>query len=361
MKRLKVASVVLLALALVFLCGGFSAASAQQKLFELNTSWQPEHESFYMWYAIQKGWDKEEGLAIKMHYFDSGMAQWEALPAGQWVLGGLGGVPMVVGAIRYGAYLIGIGKDESITNVVMVRPDSPIMKTKGWNKKYPALYGSPELIKGKTILVTTISSGHYAMSLWLRAFGLKDGDVVIKNMDQAQAVAAFESGVGDMVVLWAPHQFTGMAKGWKIAGDVKTAGAALPLVLTGEKKFCDQNPQIVAKFLRIYLRGINLKNKEGNKLLPDYKRFYKEWAGMDLSDDMLKMDFEWSPVFNYAEQLKLFKKPAKGGDSTVESWQRIITESFTTLGRFKPEERDKALKTPYITDKFLKMVKQPIP
>ena len=39
MKRLKVASIVLLAL--VFLFGGFSAASAQQKLFELNTSWQP--------------------------------------------------------------------------------------------------------------------------------------------------------------------------------------------------------------------------------------------------------------------------------------------------------------------------------
>jgi ABC-type nitrate/sulfonate/bicarbonate transport system substrate-binding protein len=360
MKRLKVAGIILLAL--VFLFGGFSAASAQQKqkLFELNTSWQPEHETFVVWYAKQKGWDKEEGLDIKMHSFDSGMAQWEALPAGQWVLGGLGGVPMVVGAIRYGAYLIAIGNDESVTNVVMVRPDSPIMKTKGWNKKYPALYGSPELIKGKTILVTTISSGHYAMSLWLRAFGLKDGDVVIKNMDQAQAVAAFESGVGDMVVLWAPHMFTGMGKGWKVAGDVKTAGAALPIVLMGDKKFCDKNPEIVAKFLRMYLRGINLIKKEGIKLLPEYKRFYKEWAGMDMNDAMLKSDFEWHPVFKYDEQLKLFKKPAKG-DSTVEAWQRSITESFTTLGRFKPEERDKALKTPYITDKFLKMVKQPIP
>jgi NitT/TauT family transport system substrate-binding protein/sulfonate transport system substrate-binding protein len=128
----------------------------------------------------------------------------------------------------------------------------------------------------------------------------------------------------------------------------------------GDKKFCDKNPEIVAKFLRMYLRGINLIKKEGIKLLPEYKRFYKEWAGMDMSDEMLKNDFQWHPVFQYDEQLKLFKKPAKG-DSTVEAWQRSITESFTTLGRFKPEERDKALKTPYITDKFLKMVKQPIP
>ena len=177
MKKLKVAGIVLLALA--FFIGGVGAAFAQQKLFTLNTSWQPEHETFVVWYAKQKGWDKEEGLDIKMHYFDSGMAQWEALPAGQWVLGGQGGVPMVVGALRHGAYLIALGNDESITNVVMVRPDSPILKVKGWNKKYPELCGSPDLIKGKTILVTTVSSGHYAMSLWLKAFGLKDGDVVI--------------------------------------------------------------------------------------------------------------------------------------------------------------------------------------
>ena len=359
MKRLKGAGIVLLALA--FLFGGFSTASAQQKLFELNTAWQDTSGTFPAWYAKQKGWDKEEGLDLKMHFFNSGMAQWEALPAGQWVLaGGMGAVPMVVGAIRYGAYLIAVNNVQSMANAIMVRPDSPIMKTKGWNKKYPELYGSPELIKGKTILVTTISSVHYAMSLWLRAFGLKDGDVVIKNMDQAQAVAAFESGVGDMVVLWAPHLFTGMEKGWKVAGDIKTAGGTLADYITGDKKFCDKNPEIVAKFLRMYLRGNNLMKKEGIKLLPELKSYYKEWTGMDMNDAMLKSDLEYSPVFGYDEQLKFFKKPAKG-DSNVEAWQRAITESFTTLGRFKPEERDKALKTPYITDKFLKMVKQPIP
>ncbi len=351
---------VVLLISFAFFLSGASLAQAAQKPFELNTSWQPEHETFIVWYAKQKGWDKEEGLDIKMNYFDSGMAQWEALPAGQWVLGGLGGVPMVVGAIRHGAYLLAIGNDESLTNAVMVRPNSPILKTKGWNKKYPEVFGSPDLIKGKTILVTTVSSGHYAMSLWLKAFGLKDSDVVVKNMDQAQAVAAFDSGIGDMVVLWAPHMFIGMGKGWKVAGDVKSCGAALPIVLTGDKKFCDSNPEIVAKFLRIYFRGINLIKKEGLKLLPDYKRFYKEWAGLEMTDEMAKKDFEMHPIFTYGEQLKMFKKPAKG-DSMAETWQRAITESFTAMGRFKPEERDKALKTPYITDKFLKMVKQPIP
>lgn len=346
---------VILILAFLLVLTGPGLAPAAEKLIELNTCWMPEHETFIPWYAKEKGWDKEEGLDLKLHYFESGMAQMEALPAKQWVLGGTGGVPMVVGALRYNAYLIGIGNDESITNVVMVRGDSPIMKVKGNNPKYPDVYGSAELIKGKTILCTTVSSAHYAMSNWLKVFGLKDSDVVIKNMDQAQAMAAFESGIGDMVALWAPHLYNGLNKGWKIAGDIRSCGAALPIVLIGDKEFCDKNPETVAKFLRMYFRGINMIQKEGEKLLPEYKRFYKEWGGMEMSDDMAKKDLLMHPVFAYDVQLKMF------ADKTVFNWEKGILEFFTEQGRFKPDERDKVLKSDFVTDKFLKMVKQPIP
>jgi NitT/TauT family transport system substrate-binding protein/sulfonate transport system substrate-binding protein len=39
----------------------------------------------------------------------------------------------------------------------------------------------------------------------------------------------------------------------------------------------------------------------------------------------------------------------------------MIAEFFTAQGRFKPEELDKINKSGYVTDKFLKMVKTPIP
>ncbi len=112
---------------------------------------------------------------------------------------------MVVGALRYDAYEIGLAEDESFTNNVYVRPDSPILKTKGFNKNFPDVYGSPETVKGKSILVTTVSSVHYAMSSWLKVLGLKDSDVEVKQMDQSSAVAAFEKGIGDVAVLWAPY------------------------------------------------------------------------------------------------------------------------------------------------------------
>lgn len=80
---------------------------------------------------------------------------------------------------------------------------------------------------------------------------------------------------------------------------------------------------------------------------------------MDMTDDMAKKDLVMHPIFNYEEQLKLFD--SSKGPSTVQQWQSSILEFFTEQGRFKPEDKEKVLKTPYITDKFLKMVKQPIP
>ena len=124
---------------------------------KIRSAWMDEHETFLVWYAHEKGWDKEEGIDLELLYFDSGMAQLNALPAGEWVLCGTGAVPAMMGNLRYDTYVVAIGNDESYTNGVMVRKDSPILKTKGYNKDYPDVYGHPDDVRGKTILATTVS------------------------------------------------------------------------------------------------------------------------------------------------------------------------------------------------------------
>jgi ABC-type nitrate/sulfonate/bicarbonate transport system substrate-binding protein len=335
-------------------------------LVDVPTCWMPEHETFLMWYAIQKGWDKEEGLNLggekQFLYFDSGMAQMEALPARQWVLGATGGVPQVMGTLRYGAYVIGQGNNESWCNSVYVRPDSPIMGVKGWNKDYPEVYGSPDLIKGKTILVTTVSSVHYAMSSWLKVFGLKDSDVVIKQMDQASIMAAFEKGVGDIAAIWCPYSYKADEKGWKVAGNIDTCGAALTITLIGDKKFCDENPEIVAKFLRIYLRAVNMMQAEGSspEIVKEYQKFFQEWAGMEYTAEQAKQDIDFHPVWNLEEQLKLFD--GSQGPSQSAIWQKKIAEFFAAQGKYTEDDLKKLEEMNYgVTDKFLKLVETPIP
>jgi len=333
----------------------FAAAPVKMK-----TAWMDEHETFLPWYAKEKGWDKEEGLELDLGYFDSGMAILTALPAGEWVIAGVGAVPAMMGNLRYDTYTVLIGNDESLTNAVMVRPDSPILKTKGYNKNFPDVYGDPKDIKGKTILCTTVSSAHFALSHWLRALGLKDSDVVIQNMDQAQALAAFSTGIGDAVVLWAPHMYAGEEKGWKVVGTPQTCKQGLPIDIIADKKFADANPELVAKFLRVYLRAVNMLQKEPlEKLVPEYRRFFLEWAGKQYSAELALKDLQTHPVFNHQEQIALFD--TSKGPSTVQKWHTEIARFFTENGRITQDDLKKVESAAYCTDTFLKQVKLPIP
>jgi ABC-type nitrate/sulfonate/bicarbonate transport system substrate-binding protein len=356
-KKLFAVCAVIVATILVFSGSSVSAADP----IKLKTAWMPESESFLPWIAKQKGWDKEEGLDLEMVFFDSGAAMMEALPAKQWVLGGTGGVPQVVGALRHGAYMIGLACDSSITNNVYVRADSPIMKSKGFNKNFPDVFGSPNDVKGKTVLVTTVSSVHYALANWLKVLGLKETDVIIKQMDQASVVAAFEKGIGDVACIWAPYSYAADRKGWKEAFNLKMAGVALTITLVGDKEFCDKNPEIVAKFLRVYLRGVNWYRKNGPtpEMVKLYQKFMKDWGGENMSEAECKMDLEYNPVWTLEEQLQFFD--ASKGESTAARWQRQVAEFFTEQGRFKPAELEKVNKLGYVTDKFLKLVKTPVP
>ncbi|MGA7874095.1 MAG: ABC transporter substrate-binding protein [Desulfoferrobacter sp.] len=356
----KLAILCVLVLAFVFAFGGLNQAKSAD-LIKLSTCWMPEHELFFPWYAKKMGWDKEEGLDLELLYFESGMQQLEALPAKQWVLGGTGGVPMVLGALRYDAQMIGLGNDESFLNAVFVRPDSAVAKEKGTVKGFPEVYGKAEDVKGKTFLVTTVSSAHYAMSSYLKVFGLKDSDVVVKQMDQASIMAAFESGVGDFACLWAPYSYKAEENGWVEAANVHTAGAALPIVFVGDKEYCEKNPEVVAKFLRVMFRGINKLADEGatEENIKLFQEMYKDWAGMEYSHEQAKKDIEMHPVWKLEEQLKLFA--SSNGLSTAQTWEQLIAEFLYNNGRMKEEEFNKVKDCKWVTDKYLKMVKTPIP
>ena len=360
MKKLVVVGILLLTAVLLFSEVGV-AQQAGQKLITINTAWMPEHELFFAWYAKERGFDKQEGLDMKLLNFDSGMAIAEALPAKTWVLGATGGVPMVVTALRYNAKLIGIGNNEAFTNAVFVRSNSPVMKTKGAQKGYPNVYGTAADIKGKTFLVTTVSSAHFAMSMYLRAFGLKDSDVVVKQMDQASAVAAFDSGIGDFVCLWAPFTYTAADKGWKQVANVADTNAALPIVFVADKDFADKNPEVVAKFLRVMFRSIDKLKEEGAtpQNIALFQKMYKDFAGMEYTADQAKKDIESHPVYKLDAQLKMFDNSK--GQSEVQRWEYLIADFLHANGRIKDAELAKVKSMDWITGQYLKMVKTPIP
>ena len=146
------------------------SAAYQEPPFKLETGWLPEHETFLIWYAKQKGWDKQEGLDIVLNRFDSGKDL--IGNADKWVIGACGAFPILTSPYPEQFTIIGVGNDESLANAVMVRPDSPLLNTKGANKGYPNLYGKADDVRGKTIICPASSSAQYLLTKWLAAYSL---------------------------------------------------------------------------------------------------------------------------------------------------------------------------------------------
>jgi len=212
---------------------------------------------------------------------------------------------MLVGAMRFGAYMIAIANDDSLANAVLVRPNSPILKAKGVNKDFPETYGSPETVKGKTVLVTTVSSGHYALSTWLKRIGLKDSDVVIQNMDQGQALAAFESGVGDVAVLWAPSMFIAcprLENGQHGFPEGRQHGQRH----RGRQGMGRQEPGTSCQFpAGVFPR--HRPHEVGERQAgPGFSKFLLDWAGVKMSVEDAAEDIKIHTVYGLDEQLKFF-------------------------------------------------------
>lgn len=343
-------------LAAVLLAFSLCNAASATPLTKIRTAWMDSYETFAMWYAKEKGWDKEAGLDIDILFFDSGMAILNALPAGEWQYSCLGGVPAMMGNLRYGTSVIGVGTDESALRRRARPARQSRLQDQGPQSQASRRIREPEDVRGKTILCTTVSSAHFALTAWLDAVGVKPTEVTIKNMDQPQALAAFENGIGDFVALWAPHMYAGTDKGWKVAGSAALCGKGTPLVLVADTKYADAHPEITAKFLSVYLRGVeHLRTTSVDDLIPEYQRFFFDWAGKTYSKELARLDLESHPAWDIKGQLALFD--TSKGMSTVQQWQADTAQFFASIGSITPDELKKVENASYVTDKFLKLVK----
>ena len=133
-------------------------------------------------------------------------------------------------------------------------------------------------------------------------------------------------------------------------------GKGTPLVLVADTKYADAHPEITAKFLSVYLRGVeHLRTTSVDDLIPEYQRFFFDWAGKTYSKELARMDLESHPAWDIKGQLALFD--TSKGMSTVQQWQADTAQFFASIGSITPDELKKVENASYVTDKFLKLVK----
>ncbi|MFJ6698913.1 ABC transporter substrate-binding protein [Streptomyces sp. NPDC091272] len=129
---------------------------------------------------------------IKWSTFTSGPPLLEAINAKAVDVGGVGNTPPVFAA-GSGSKITVVGASHGSTEgeALVVPKDSPLKK--------------PADLKGRSIAVAQGSSAHYLVVAALKKAGLGIGDVKLKYLQPADALAAFSRGKVDAWAVWDPY------------------------------------------------------------------------------------------------------------------------------------------------------------
>jgi NitT/TauT family transport system substrate-binding protein len=306
----------------------------------INVSYQPAlYWALPYYVATEKNWWKDVGLKPNFSVFPAGAPQVAAAQAKSWDVGGAGSVPAVLGAARSGLLTIGITNDESKANVLMIS-----------GAKFDEFKADPKKLKGQRILLTTNSTGDYAVRSCLTKYGVAFSDVQFVNLGQAQIISAITSNNGDVAGVWAPNNYTLEEKaGAKTLCTGADAGAAVPGALLVRAEYAKEHPKEVAAYLAVYLRVWSWAKKNPKEAREMTKKFYAQ-GGVDISDAAIEKEFGQRPVFLLDEQLKIMDRSK--GESDVDRWITAISKFMVDVGTLPSAPDVKS----FVTDEYMKMV-----
>jgi NitT/TauT family transport system substrate-binding protein len=209
---------------------------------------------------------------------------------------------------------------------------------------------NPASMKGQTILLTSNSTGDYAVQSCLKKYGLTKQDVMIKNMGQAEIVSALASGGANLAGLWAPNTYAVEEKAGAIQlCSGKDGGAIVPGALVARADYAEQNPEQVAKFLAVYLRALSWMNANRPEAIAMMRKFYEQ-GGVNITDASMQKEFAKRPTFTLEQQLARMDRSR--GNSDMDAWFGQISTFMRGTGAINTVPQS----SEYITDAYMKRV-----
>lgn len=315
-------------------CGQDAGAERTQ----LVASHQPALHALPTVIALDKGWFEELGLDVEMQVYASGAPQIEAGSTGEWSVGALGTVPMLIGASSYDMQMIGMSNDESDANAVYVRADVDTSDPQA-------------VLQGSRILASTISTGEYALRACMQEYGVTADEVEIVNLEQSAILSASVGGEGDVFQYWAPFTYQAEEQAdQKLLCTGADAGVAIPGAIIATQEAVESDPDAVTRWLAGYMRGMDFMRTNPDEALV-YLRDYFNEQGIELSDESLRKEFELRPLLPVDEQIEW--QTGTGADS-AEDVMADIAQFFVDAGTLEevPDPED------YIDPSFMKSVQE---
>lgn len=316
------------------------AAPDVSGLTTIRVAQQPQRWALEWYIASQKGWWKEVGLEPVMSIFASGAVEIGAGASGSWDVGGAGNIPSLLGASKYGLITIGVADGEAAIITIMATKD-----------KADEYLKNPGLLKGRTIPVTTNSTGQWGAAECLaKKFGLKPDEYRFLNLSPPDINAAMMSGKYDVTEAWAPNTYIlEEAIGAKVICTGAELNMPIHSYLFTTAEFAKRNPEAVAKFLAVYLRAVAWERTHP-KETEEYLKEYFNSVGVKFPDKYLSQELHDRPAFTLAEQLKIFEGGT--GKSEISKWWNEVGQFMVSV-RVVNKIPDPAIN---LTDKYLLMV-----
>ena len=240
------------------------------------------------WHAKENGVFDKYGIVIdydNVPWYSAGAPQLEAQPGGEWDIGLIGYTAAIRAATAYDMANIGMcGFDTS--DAVICREDSDIYQAgKGQIDGYPNIYGTADLWKGKTVILTLATTRDVCMQMVLGAMGLTYDDVTVLNMDNDSGWQAFLNGEGD---LWVPAGSFGAQalandSSFKKIADINDVDLAMFNTFVTPIDWAAANRDEVVHFMAAFLEAIMWCGDPANKetMAEYYQTIMKEEGGID--------------------------------------------------------------------------------
>ena len=209
-----------------------------------------------VWIAENKGYFQEEGLKVEIREFASGQVALQTMLNTKGIdLATAAQTPVIYNSFRRNDYAI-------ICSMVCSDKDINILARQDKGIK------APENLKGKTIGITTGTSSHFFLGLFLTDHQMEMSDVKMVDMEPVRLSAALIQGKVDAIVTWEPYIYQAR----KILGDkallFPNQGLyRLEVYFIARKDYLKDHSEALKRFLRAIEKGeaFILKNRNEAK------------------------------------------------------------------------------------------------
>ncbi|MGD0232395.1 MAG: NrtA/SsuA/CpmA family ABC transporter substrate-binding protein, partial [Syntrophorhabdales bacterium] len=234
-----------------------------------------------LWVAENKGYFKEEGLNVEIQGFESGRTALRTMLNGQGIdIATAAQTPVISNSFARNDYaIIGTATYSDKGMKMLARRDRGI--------------SAPSDLKGKSVGITSGSSGHFFLGLFLAYQGLRMADVKTIDIEATRLPQALIDGQVDAIATWEPNIYNAS----KILGDKALLLPARGIYRTEfyfivRKAFIEKHREALTRFLRAIEKGddfISKNQKEAADIVGQRVNIDKEIMNATWDDFQFKL------------------------------------------------------------------------